>query len=379
MGLTPYGGAGQPEMVTAEQIAAVLDHAVNQYNICIFDGATLYQSNRQVGQALSSLGLSPFKIKHYTKVGRDLVLARPGEPARVTDQPEGWWKRRFPFNRAVARWAWGNIEIRSQIYDAYENLFDYPLAVPDANEGGGEGIPKLAGVAFHDFADYRDLMRKESGDPSFEINWDEFASGALEAVLGEKEAGFVDEIGIGTKETEVTAQMVSRFGKHLDYVMYTGLDVLGDYGAFVELYDLLEQHNIAFVKAGMYGGGILKETDEQLPAGKELYNYAGADTDVVIRRKAMFQLAKAHGLSDLKPVAAGFLRQFIHNGERDIPKIERLIIGADTIAQLDENLGLLQEPGVPQTFWQALREAEYDSSRGTAPLVAETLPLPTDG
>ena len=378
LGLTPFGGAGQPDFVSPQQILEVLERAVTNYGIRIFDGATLYQSNRQVGKALAELGVSPFEVRHYTKVGRDLVLARPGEPARVSDQPAGWWKRRFPYNRAVARWAWGNIEVRSQIYHAYEHLFDCSLAVPDANEGGGEGIPQLAGVAFHDFADYRDYMRKESGDPQFEIDWDSFAGGALEAVLGEKAAGFVGEIGIGTKETEVTAQMVSRFGEHLDYVMYTGLDILGDYAAFLSLYEQLCAHDICFVKAGMYGGGILKETDEQLPEGKELYNYADADAEVVRRRRAMFTLAREHGLSDLKPVAAGFIRQFLHDGESSIPQIERLIIGADTVRQLDENLGLLQEPGVPESFWEALRVANYDGLEGETPVIDTELPLPID-
>ena len=382
LGLTPFGGAGQADVVSNERIKRIVQRAIEHYGIRQFDGATLYQSNRQIGIVLRELGVQPSEVQHYTKVGRDLVLARAGETARVTDQPEGFWNRRFPYNRAVPRWAWGEIEIRSQLYDAYENLFDVDLPIPDGTEGVIEGVPCFAGVALHDPADYRDWLRKESGDPSKEIDWQFFEKETFSALRGEKESGFIRELGIGTKETQVTTQFIERFGTDLDYVMYTGLDLLGDYTECNRMYELMKSKNISLVKAGMYGGGILKATAEQLSEEHlatevQIYNYAEADMNLRRRHLAIWKIAQSHGLESVKPVAVGFVKQFLHDGEVDLPRIERLIIGVDTVAQLDENMSLLDDPGVPKEFWRALRSATYQDARGmTLPVVSEDLPLP---
>lgn len=314
LGCSQLGGLYRP--ISFAESAALVDAAwaagLRYFDTAPYYGYTL--SERRVGQALSTRPRAAFSLS--TKVGR---LMRPDEHV----QPgEDGWAEPLPF-RPVFDYSYSGI-MRSY-EDSQQRL----------------GMVRLDILYVHD------IGRMTHGDRHAHY-WAQLTEGGgFRALEQLRESGAVRAIGLGVNEWEVVVDAMNE--THLDVVLLAGRYTLLEQAALEPLLDVCARGKTRIVAGGVFNSGVL--------AGNGKFNYADAPAEVVEKVRRLSDLCARF---DVPLPAAALQFPFAH------PAVVSCVIGARSVAQLEQNMTWLERP-IPAQFWQSLREEG---------LVAANAPIP---
>jgi len=314
LGCSQLGGLYRP--ISFAESAALVDAAwaagLRYFDTAPYYGYTL--SERRVGQVLSARPREAFSLS--TKVGR---LMRPDE--RVQPGDDGWAEP-LPF-RPVFDYSYSGI-MRSY-EDSQQRL----------------GMVRLDILYVHD------IGRMTHGDRHAH-HWAELTEGGgFRALEQLRESGAVRAIGLGVNEWEVVVDAMNE--THLDVVLLAGRYTLLEQTALEPLLDVCARGKTRIVAGGVFNSGVL--------AGNGKFNYADAPTEVVEKVRRLSDLCARF---DVPLPAAALQFPFAH------PAVASCVIGARSVAQLEQDLAWLEQ-SIPAQFWQSLRDEG---------LVAEHAPIP---
>lgn len=181
-------------------------------------------------------------------------------------------------------------------------------------------------------------------------HWDGASNDGYLALDLLRSSGVVKAIGAGMNQ----AAMLQRFADevHLDCVLLAGRYTLLDHATSVDLMATCAHKGIGVIIGGVYNSGILAG-----PTEGALFNYAPASDVWLSRARALDAVCRRHE-TPLMAVAI----QFPYAN----PAVSTVLTGVRSVAELDQNVRMLQHP-VPDGLWRDLR------AEG---LVDERVPLP---
>jgi D-threo-aldose 1-dehydrogenase len=181
--------------------------------------------------------------------------------------------------------------------------------------------------------------------------------GALPALAQRKAEGALGAYGLGVNDVQVCLDTLDV--ADLDVILLAGRYTLADQSALPALLPLCAGRGVAIVAGGPFNSGILATGAYPRDGLAPYFNYAPAPPDVVTK------------VARIEAVCAEFdvpLRAAALQFPRAHPAVACVLVGARTVAELDDNLAQARHP-IPRAFWEALR------ARG---LVDEAAPLPGD-
>lgn len=308
IGTAPLGGMFGP--IDDEQATAIIQHAYER-GVRLFDTAPLYGygiAERRLGHGLA--GLPDDKAVVSTKVGRLL------EPV---EQPD-----------------------RSFFQDAL--AFDVRLDYSD------EGARRSLEASLERLGRERvELLLIH--DPDASSVFEQALEGAYPALVELREQGTVQAIGAGMNYVEP----LLRFARscELDCFLLAGRYTLLDQGALAELLPLCVERSISIIVGGVYNSGILAD-----PRPGATFDYAPASPELVKRAQRLRAICARHGV----PLRAAALQFPLAH-----PAVATVLLGVRSLAQLDENLGLLELP-IPGELWQELKSEGLLPAEAPVPL-----------
>lgn len=150
--------------------------------------------------------------------------------------------------------------------------------------------------------------------------------------------GVIGAVGVGMNQ----AEMLARFAREsdCDCFLVAGRYSLLDQSALHELLPVCEERGISIVVGGVFNSGILAN-----PTPGSSFDYAPASVEVVARARELAQACGRHAI----PLRAAALQfPFGH------PAITAVVVGARTVAQLEDNVALMSHP-ISREFWEELR------------------------
>jgi D-threo-aldose 1-dehydrogenase len=153
--------------------------------------------------------------------------------------------------------------------------------------------------------------------------------------------GTISAVGAGMNQ----AEMLTRFARAADFdcFLLAGRYTLLDRSAGESLLPTCERKSISIIAGGVYNSGILAD-----PRAGAKFNYDDAPARLVAQALRLESVCKALGVP-LKAAAIQF--PFTH------PAVAAVLTGARSVAELDENLAMLQTP-IGAALWEALRETQ---------------------
>ncbi len=187
-------------------------------------------------------------------------------------------------------------------------------------------------------------------DPIYEA-YDQIVSETFPALAELKADGVTQAISVGTGDYKIARDLARDLP--LDAVMLAGRYTLLEQPALDTINELRER-GISVFSAGVYNSGILA-TGTTSPDPK--YNYQSAPPEIIARVQKLEALCGRHNVP-LKAAAAQFVRAH--------PAISCIVMGADSVAQIEENIRVFSEP-IPAAFWQELRESGLVDERSPLP------------
>ena len=307
------GGVGVSGMVLADGIyqGSSFDEArriirrAYELGIRHFDTAPLYglgRSEVRYGEVLSTLPRDSFSLS--TKVSRRLVPADPSDLTPHDDDGIPEYTYEFDFTAAG---------IRRTLESSLERL-------------------RLDSV---------DILYLHDSDAVDQHTDDHFAEG-LQALVELREKGVVKAIGMGMNQWQVTARMVERFD--LDLILLAGRYTLLDQSALPEFMPLCVERGVRLSIGGPYNSGILASDLDQ-PVS---FDYQVASPEIVEQARRIKAVCDRHQV-ELKAAALQFVTAH--------PAVATTIPGAASVAEVEDNVRLLQEE-IPAALWAELKAEE---------------------
>ena len=304
------GGVGVSGMVLADGIyqGSSFDEArriirrAYELGIRHFDTAPLYglgRSEVRYGEVLSTLPRDSFSLS--TKVSRRLVPADPSDLTPHDDDGIPEYTYEFDFTAAG---------IRRTLESSLERL-------------------RLDSV---------DILYLHDSDAVDQHTDDQFAKG-LQALVELREKGVVKAIGMGMNQWQVTARMVERFD--LDLILLAGRYTLLDQSALPEFMPLCVERGVRLSIGGPYNSGILASDLDQ-PVS---FDYQVASPEIVEQARRIKAVCDRHQV-ELKAAALQFVTAH--------PAVATTIPGATSVAEVEDNVRLLQEE-IPAALWAELK------------------------
>jgi D-threo-aldose 1-dehydrogenase len=153
--------------------------------------------------------------------------------------------------------------------------------------------------------------------------------------------GRVKAIGAGMNQWQMELDFARR--GFCDCFLLAGRYTLLDQSALAEFLPYCLEHGIAVVAGGPYNSGILAVG----PREGATYNYRPADPAMMDRARRIAAVCARHEV-DLRAAALQFV--LAH------PAIVSVIPGARSIAEVEENVALLERP-IPAGLWADLKDA----------------------
>lgn len=298
LGCAPLGGLY--ESVDEEQAAATLESAW-QLGVRAFDTAPHYGaglSERRVGHFLMSKPRASFVLS--TKVGRLLVEdAGAHEPARG-----------FPGERAVTR-------LRDYSGDGVRRSLEESLS--------RLGLSRIDVALVHDPEDYLD----------------EALAGAFPALQRLREEGIVGAIGAGMNRSGPLERIVRE--ADIDCALIAGRYSLLDQAAGRSLLPTCADRGVTVLAAGVFNGDVLAN-----PRPGAFYDYQPAGEEIIERARTIGEICSRHGVT----LAAAALQFPLRH-----PAIGALVVGVRTPAEVEEDLGYLEQ-AVPEALYEELVERQ---------------------
>ena len=348
IGLAAMGGFTQRARVDGRQVADLLSTAYD-LGIRSADGATLYKSWKIVGEALAALDVQDraprdaFKI--FGKCGRSLVPTLPGEG---TTQPKGAWTLNPPWNGLTDIWDFSPAGIRLQLANTLEHL----------------GLGCIEGLALHDPADCRKLR-----PDGFLFERD--AVPALDMLRQLRGAGWINQIGIGSKEIPVTVELLEGAESGtFDYIGPTVVNLFNHSEAIADLIPLCHARDIDVILAGPLAGGILCGEDPL--TANVLCNYELPTELERQKGRLIFDICERHGVS-IRDAALRFAANLLElpHPSTAKPVLNRIVLGARNAAELTANVESLSAE-IPDDLWAELASTQFDGT----PLIHPLCPFP---
>ncbi len=185
----------------------------------------------------------------------------------------------------------------------------------------------------------------------------DMVDGALPALAQRKAEGALGAYGLGVNDVHACLDTLAV--ADLDVILLAGRYTLADQTALPALLPLCEARGVAIVAGGPFNSGILATGARPCDGSAPYFNYAPALPEVVTK-VARIEAVCAEFAVPLRAAALQFPRAH--------PAVACVLVGARTVAELDDNLAQARHP-IPRGFWEALR------ARG---LVDEAAPLPGD-
>lgn len=323
-----FGGAPLGNLFAAiadEEAIALVRHAWER-GIRFFDTAPHYGnglSEHRIGTALRERPRESFVLS--TKVGRLLT------PDSNAPRDQHGYVNVLPF---VQRWDYSRDGTLRSIEDSLQRL----------------GLARIDRVFIHDVA------RDAHGDAQ-PRRFAEAMDGAVPALARLKAEGTIAGYGLGVNDWQVCVDALAH--ADLDVLLLAGRYTLLDQSALPELLPLCARRNVKLLIGGPFNSGILATGVRNAGTRTLYFNYAPAPPEIVARVVAIEEVCLEYRVP-LKAAALQF--PLAH------PAVDRVLAGARSRTELDENLTLAAQPIAP-AFWSELR------ARG---LVDTTAPLPGD-
>ncbi|MFV0317894.1 MAG: aldo/keto reductase [Microthrixaceae bacterium] len=162
---------------------------------------------------------------------------------------------------------------------------------------------------------------------------------AYPALLGLRDEGVIDAVGLGTNFAEVAGAVLSRVD--LDCILLAGrVTLLDDSG--IAVLDRCAERNVSVFAAGVFNSGILAD-----PSDGAHFHYEPASEEVLDRARTLQAVCEAHGTT---VAAAALGRPRLH------PAVATVVVGAADAAELSADLDLA-EAELPEDLWGSLRAA----------------------
>jgi D-threo-aldose 1-dehydrogenase len=133
-----------------------------------------------------------------------------------------------------------------------------------------------------------------------------------------------------------------RFAREAEFdcFLLAGRYTLLDQSALTDLLPLCLARKIAVILGGIYNSGILAD-----PRPGATYDYSVAPAELLERARALESVCMRH---DVPLKAAAIQFPLAH------PAVTSVLVGARSVAELDENLDLLRRE-IPAELWKDLR------------------------
>jgi D-threo-aldose 1-dehydrogenase len=310
LGGAPFGNMYRA--MDAEGVAATI-HAAAAAGIRYIDTAPVYGfglSETRIGEGIAALPRAELTLS--TKAGYRLVPTDAAEArSGVWDQPPPM-RSEFDFSRdAVLR----------SVEESLARL----------------GVSAIDMIAIHDPDESRFL--KPGDDPYAHSHFRAAMDGAYPALAELRAQGVVKAVGVGMNQW----QMLCDFAEagDFDYFLLAGRYTLLDQASMARLLPLCEKRSISLIIGGPYNSGIL--ATGATPSAT--YDYQPAPSYIMDRTRGIEAVCARHGVS----LQAAALQFPLYN-----PLVAAIIPGARSIAEVEANLGFLQQP-IPRDFWAELK------------------------
>jgi D-threo-aldose 1-dehydrogenase len=289
-------------------------HAAAEAGIRYIDTAPVYGfglSEKRVGEGIAALPRAELIIS--TKVGYTLVPIDPAE-----QKPGGIWDKPPPMR---SEFDWSRDAVLRSIEGSLKRL----------------DIDAIDMIAIHDPDE--SVFLKPGDDPYGHSHFKEAMDGAYPTLAELRSQGIIKAIGVGMNQW----QMLCDFAEagDFDYFLLAGRYTLLDQDSLARLLPLCERRAISLIIGGPYNSGILATG-----AGPgATYDYHPAAPELLQRVQRIEAVCSRHGVS----LQAAALQFPLHN-----PVVASIIPGARSIAEIEANLGFLQQP-IPDDFWAELK------------------------
>ena len=321
LGMRPLGElpAGQEEAGRAVLLGAA------GLGLRLLDTAPTYgkgESERRLGQVLSAV---PSSMVISTKVGKVL---EPGSLRQVLSETIAAGPAtavRLPQKAARA--------LRRRLRrDQRAGLIPPSVRADYSYDGAMRSIEgSLARIG----ADRLDIVLIH--DPENHI--DEAMTGAYRALDRLRSEGVVTAIGIGINHWQPLIRLADE--GDFDCFLLAGRYSLLDQGAAEHLLPLARERGISIIIGGVFNGGLLAD-----PERYASFDYAPASPARLDQALVLKKACDRHGVN-LKAAALQF--PFGH------PAVTSVLIGAASVAELEEGERLLRSP-IPASLWAELRD-----------------------
>ena len=310
LGSTPLGNMYRA-MDLPGAIATV--HAAADAGIRYIDTAPAYGyglSETRLGQGIAALPRAELVLS--TKVGYRLVAVDPA------DQKPGIWDKPPPMGSVFD---WSRDAVLRSIEGSLERM----------------KIDSIEMVAIHDPDE--SVFLKPGDDPYGHSHFKEAMDGAYPALAELRRQGVIKAVGVGMNQW----QMLCDFAEagDFDYFLLAGRYTLLDQDSLARLLPLCERRGVSLIIGGPYNSGILATG----AVDGATYDYTPAPPHLLERVRRIEAVCARHGVS----LQAAALQFPLHN-----PLVASIIPGARSIAEVQANVGFLQQP-IPPTFWAELK------------------------
>jgi D-threo-aldose 1-dehydrogenase len=171
---------------------------------------------------------------------------------------------------------------------------------------------------------------------------DEALAGALPALAELRDQGVLTGIGLGMNLDAVLADLLRRTEVDLDAVMIAGRYTLLEQPALDELLPLCQKRGVRVLAAGVFNSGILAS-----PAPGDRYDYAPAPPELSERAARIAEVCARH---DVELPQAAIALPAAH------PAVARVVLGADSPAQVHENADRAAAPVSPALWADLIAE-----------------------
>jgi len=300
LGTAPLGGLYAP---VSDEVAHATFGRAWELGLRFFDTAPLYGhglSERRVGAALA--GRPRHELVLATKVGRLLRAGAPPDDSRLSGGLDRW-----PDAPPV-----------NPVFD-----FSYDGVLRSVAESLGRlGLDRVDVLHIHDPDEH----------------YEEALAGAYRALDRLRAEGTIGAVGAGMNR----AEMLVRFAREAEFdcFLVAGRYTLLDQSALAELLPLCLERGVAVILGGVYNSGILAE-----PRPGATYDYSVAPPQLLERARRIAGVCERH---DVPLKAAALQFPLAH------PAVTSLLLGARSVAELEENLTLLRIE-LPAELWTELR------------------------
>jgi D-threo-aldose 1-dehydrogenase len=324
LGGAPLGNLYAPmnDEAASRLVRAAYDGGVRYFDTAPHYGSGL--SEHRIGAALRNVPRDEYVLS--TKVGRVLTADR-----HAPRDQHGYFDV-LPF---VQHWDYTRDGTLRSLEDSLQRL----------------------GVARIDYVFIHDCARDAHGDLQ-PARFREAMEGAVPALAQLRADGVIAGFGLGVNDWGVCVDAMQY--ADMDLLLVAGRYTLLDQTALPRLLPLCTERKTRIIVGGPFNSGILATGAHPADGRVPHFDYVPATEEVIARVAAIERVCRAHRVP-LKAAALQF--PLAH------PAVERVLAGARSTAELDENLTLAAHP-IAADFWRELRFRR---------LVAEEAPLPGDG